>query len=81
MLHERLKAGAFPNCQKLAIELEVSSKTVQRDIDFMRDRLSLPIEYDQLNFGFHYTEPVTSFPMIVSKSVPDSTELELNIVA
>lgn len=63
-LHEKLKAGKFPNCRKLADELEVSSKTIQRDIDFMRDRLNLPIEYDQLHFGFAYTEPVTSFPSI-----------------
>jgi proteasome accessory factor B len=63
-LHEKLKAGAFPNCRKLADELEVSTKTIQRDIDFMRDRLGLPIEYDQLHFGFVYTEPVTSFPSI-----------------
>ena len=63
-LHEKLKAGSFPNCRKLADELEVSTKTIQRDIDFMRDRLNLPIEYDQLHFGFVYTEPVTSFPTI-----------------
>src|SRR5438067_6024161 len=63
-LHEKLKAGKFPNCRKLAEELEVSSKTIQRDIEFMRDRLNLPIEYDQLHFGFAYTEPVTSFPSI-----------------
>jgi proteasome accessory factor B len=63
-LHEQLKAGSFPNCRKLADELEVSAKTIQRDIDFMRDRLGLPIEYDQLQFGFVYTEPVTSFPSI-----------------
>jgi proteasome accessory factor B len=63
-LHERLKSGAFPNCRKLADEFEVSSKTIQRDIDFMRDRLGLPIQYDQLHFGFVYTEPVTSFPSI-----------------
>lgn len=63
-LHERLKAGSFPNCRKLAEDLEVSTKTIQRDIDFMRDRLGLPIEYDQLHFGFFYTEPVTSFPSI-----------------
>jgi len=63
-LHEKLRAGAFPNCRKLADELEVSTKTIQRDIDFMRDRLGLPIEYDQLHFGFVYTEPVTSFPSI-----------------
>src|SRR4030095_6154494 len=63
-MHERLKAGRYPNCRKLADELEVSSKTVQRDIDFMRYRLGLPIEYDQLHFGFYYTEPVSSFPNI-----------------
>ena len=55
-IHGQLKAGDFPNCRKISDELEVSSKTIQRDIDFMRDRLGLPIEYDPLRFGFHYTE-------------------------
>ena len=63
-IHARLKAGRFPNCRKIAEELEVSSKTIQRDIDFMRYRLALPIEYDPLRFGFYYTEEVTSFPTI-----------------
>src|SRR6202040_3305774 len=63
-MHARLQAGRYPNCRKLAEELEVSSKTVQRDLDFMRDRLGLPIEYDQLHFGFYYTEPVASFPNV-----------------
>ena len=63
-IHARVKAGRFPNCRKIAEELEVSSKTIQRDIDFMRYRLNLPIEYDPLRFGFHYTEEVTSFPTI-----------------
>ena len=63
-IHAQLKAGDFPNCRKIAEEIEVSSKTIQRDIDFMRDRLGLPIEYDALRFGFHYTEEVASFPSI-----------------
>ena len=63
-LHAHLKARRFPNCQKLARELEVSSKTIQRDLEFMRYQLGLPIEYDQLHFGFVYTEAVTSFPMV-----------------
>ncbi len=63
-IHTRLKAADFPNCRKIADELEVSSKTIQRDIDFMRDRLGLPIEYDPLRFGFYYTEEVDSFPSI-----------------
>jgi len=63
-MHAQLQARKFPNCRKLAHELEVSSKTIQRDIEFMRDRLGLPIEYDQLHFGFVYTEPVANFPNI-----------------
>src|SRR3954465_8742740 len=63
-LHAALKAKRFPNCQKIAAELEVSAKTIQRDIDFMRYRLGLPIEYDSVRFGFYYSEPVTSFPNI-----------------
>src|SRR4051794_26796119 len=63
-MHARLQSGRYPNCRKLAEELEVSSKTVQRDLDFMRYRLGLPIAYDQFRFGFFYTEPVTSFPNV-----------------
>ena len=63
-IHARVKAGRYPNCRKIAEELEVSSKTIQRDIDFMRYRLNLPIEYDALRFGFFYTEEVASFPTI-----------------
>jgi proteasome accessory factor B len=63
-LHHQMQAQRFPNCRKVAAEMDVSSKTVQRDIEFMRDRLGLPIEYDQIHFGFFYSEPVTSFPSI-----------------
>jgi predicted DNA-binding transcriptional regulator YafY len=63
-LHAALKARHFPNCQKIAAELEVSAKTIQRDIDFMRYRLGLPIDYHPQEFGFFYSEPVTGFPNI-----------------
>ena len=63
-IHSQLKNRRFPNCRKIAERLEVSAKTIQRDIDFMRYRLGLPIEYDSVRFGFYYSEPVTSFPNI-----------------
>ena len=63
-IHSQLKDRHFPNCRTIAKRLEVSPKTIQRDIDFMRYRLGLPIEYDPLRFGFYYSEPVTSFPSI-----------------
>jgi predicted DNA-binding transcriptional regulator YafY len=61
-LHERLQTGARPNCRSLAGELEVSPKTVQRDIDFMRDQLGLPLDYDPVARGFFYTRKVVQFP-------------------
>jgi predicted DNA-binding transcriptional regulator YafY len=61
-LHEWLMADRYPNCRKLAEEFEVSAKTVQRDVNFMRDRMGLPIDYDKGRFGFHYTRPVSGFP-------------------
>lgn len=63
-LHAALKARRFPNCRQIGAELEVSAKTIQRDIDFMRYRLGLPIDYHPQEFGFYYTEPVTAFPNI-----------------
>lgn len=53
-VHEELQSGQFPNCRKLAEALECSAKTILRDIDFMRDRLGLPIVYDPQKFGFSY---------------------------
>ena len=61
-LHERLQTGDRPNCRVLAGELEVSPKTVQRDIDFMRDQLGLPLDYDAVAHGFYYTKRVVQFP-------------------
>ncbi len=62
-IHERLSSGRYPNCNLLAGELEVSPKTVGRDIAFMRDDLGLPIDYHETRFGYFYTEPVQQFPL------------------
>jgi predicted DNA-binding transcriptional regulator YafY len=63
-IHEALKRGAFTNCTKLVESLEVSRKTVVRDIAFMRDRLELPIEFDARINAYRYTHPVSAFPTV-----------------
>jgi len=63
-IHERVQSGQFPNCNSLAQELETCQRTVLRDIEFMRSRLSLPIEYDELRYGFYYSKPVDGFPSL-----------------
>jgi len=63
-IHKRLVDGQYPNCSSLAKVIEVSTKTIQRDIEYMRDQLGLPLAYDGPRHGYFYTEPVTSFPTI-----------------
>jgi proteasome accessory factor B len=63
-IHEELRRGAFTNCSKLARLLEVSRKTIVRDVAFMRDRLELPIEFDARINAYRYTHPVSAFPTV-----------------
>lgn len=63
-LFDLLKQEQFPNCQKLAADLEVSAKTIQRDIEVMRDQLGLPIAYDAQEHGYYFTEEVHEFPTV-----------------
>src|ERR1044071_77175 len=61
-IHQELQAGKYPTATRLATELEVSTKSIHRDLEFMRDRLQLPLEWDGSKFGYHYTEQVNAFP-------------------
>src|ERR1039458_9186841 len=53
-LDQRIRRRGYPNCLTFAEEWEVSQKTVQRDIDYLRDMLVAPIEYDRDRKGFYY---------------------------
>ncbi len=61
-IHQAVSSGRFPNASTLAREIEVATKTIHRDIEFMRDRLNLPIEFDSRQNGYHYSEQVSAFP-------------------
>src|SRR5579872_4577085 len=63
-IHHAIQSGKFPNASTLAREMEVSTKSIHRDLEFMRDRLGLPLEYDGRRFGYHYTETVSAFPTL-----------------
>src|SRR5215468_6941828 len=61
-IHQEVQAQKFPNSASLGRELEISTKTVHRDVEFMRDRLRLPLEWNDARNGYYYTRPVTNFP-------------------
>ena len=63
-IDRKIKEHKYPNCISLAGEWEVSDKTIQRDIEYLRDQLDAPIAYDHLKHGYFYTEPSFSLPAI-----------------
>ncbi|MDE7227390.1 MAG: WYL domain-containing protein [Treponemataceae bacterium] len=56
-IDEEIRSGSFPNANTLANMLEVSSRTIQRDIEYMRDFYHAPLEFDSARNGYFYSEP------------------------
>lgn len=60
---DALKSDSFPNCRKLAEQLEFTQKTIQRDITYMQDQLGIPISYDASQHGYALEGEVDDFPV------------------
>lgn len=62
--HEQIKGNKRPNSKLLADKFEISQKTAQRDIEFMRDRIGAPLEYSHVDRGYYYTDKGYELPPI-----------------
>lgn len=62
-IHVWIKAGKYPNAVGMARDLEVTDRTIKRDIEFMRDSLQAPIEYDELKHGYYYRRDFDFLPV------------------
>jgi len=63
-IDRRIREGMYPNCSSLAREWEVSAKTIQRDIDYLKYELDAPLEYEPVKHGYYYTEENYRLPAI-----------------
>ena len=54
----------YPNAPQLAERLEVTIRTVYRDIGYMRYRFQAPIEFDREHNGYFYTEEGYVLPIM-----------------
>ena len=59
-IHDLLRRGCPVNCSIIARTIETSAKTALRDVNYMRDVLGLPIEYNPRTHCYSYTAPVSS---------------------
>ena len=75
VIRHEIESGRYPNKRSLAEKLEVSEKTIQRDLDFARDRLGWPLAYHPQKYGWYATGPLEDLPVL------EVTEGELLAVA
>ena len=63
-IDRQIASGKFPNTKNLAQKWEgISISTISRDIDFMKNRLNAPIEYDAMRRGYYYAKSNYRIPM------------------
>ena len=63
-LDRAVRAGEYPNAGTIARLMEVSPRTVQRDVEFLRDRLGAPLEFDAARNGYAYRDPTFRLPFL-----------------
>ncbi len=63
-IDQQLRYGHYPKTQKIAEHFEISTKTVKRTIEIMRDRMQLPIVYCHHRHGWFYSEMPKSLPQL-----------------
>jgi predicted DNA-binding transcriptional regulator YafY len=56
-IDDEIRTNKYPNAATLSKKLEVTQRTILRDIDYLRLMYQAPIEYDFTKRGFYYTEP------------------------
>jgi len=64
MIDSKLRSGSYLSASAMAREYEVSTKTIQRDLDYMRDNLGAPLDFDKSRKGWYYTEPNFYLPAL-----------------
>ena len=64
MVREGSAEGYLPSRSDFRRELEVSPRTLARDLDFLRDEERAPIEYDARAHGYRLTEETYRLPPV-----------------
>ena len=57
IIDEAIRSGSYPSIAELAEKTEVNNRTIERDIEYLRDMYEAPIEYDHEKRGYYYSEP------------------------
>lgn len=55
-IDSKIAMGHLPTAEELAIELEVSKRTIYRDIAFLREFMEVPVRWSDKRNGYYYDD-------------------------
>ncbi|HYG73686.1 MAG TPA: HTH domain-containing protein [Planctomycetota bacterium] len=61
-IHSKLSRKSYPTQARLACELEVSDRTIRRDLEYMKSVLGAPLFFDEVRRGYTYGDAVFALP-------------------
>jgi len=62
-IDREIRAGRFPDASSLALTLEVSASTVDRDLEYLRSNLHAPLEWNAPRAGYAYSDTTYQLPL------------------
>lgn len=61
---KEINTGTYPGTKRLAEILKVSTRTVRRDIEFLRNEFDAPLKYDRERKGYFFSQPGWRLPQL-----------------
>ncbi|MDF2519894.1 MAG: transcriptional regulator protein-like protein [Clostridia bacterium] len=62
---QQLRAKTYPTRERLAEKFEISIRQAQRDIDYLKNSLGAPLNYDAKKRGYYYEDETFVLPNII----------------
>ncbi|MCD4786203.1 MAG: transcriptional regulator [Candidatus Eremiobacteraeota bacterium] len=64
-IDQAIQKGYCPGIEALAKDMEVSERTIHRDLGYLRDSLGAPLKYDRNKKGYYYEQSTWNMPAII----------------
>ena len=75
MIDEAIRFGSYPSIAKLAEKAEVNERTIERDIEYLRNMYEAPIEYDRTRRGYYYSKQNFFIKSIIKAAIREQQPL------
>lgn len=64
LIHQEIGGERFPTVRRLAALLELSERTIKRELQAMRDQFGAPLIFDRARGGYRYHDPGWMLPPV-----------------